>query len=213
MGVYDLFAKFGRSANADNACDQWEHWQQWEHHKENSINSAGYPAPNGVTTVAGTERTGNISLGTYNQLKYNNNIRSVATVATVPTPKKQTCEVPREWIDGYVRMLCAPPCGGLSETRWAEIIRDTANFLNQWGAQAAGLGWTTQQVFGISPYSPEHRLDMRGLVPALGGQRIILLTADAATIDAGGDARHRKFRHVEDGAVPVWEMARDTRHA
>jgi hypothetical protein len=206
MGVYDLFAKFGRSADADNARNQWEHWQQWEHRKKNPTKSKRCPVSDGVTTVASTERTGNSSLGTVNHLKYNNNIRSVATVATVATPKMQTCGVPREWTDGYVRMLSGPPGEGLSETRWAEIIQDTASFLNQWGAQAAGLGWTTQQVFGISSYFPEHRLDMRGLVPALGGQRIIMLTAEAATVDAGGQSRLRIFRRLEDGALPIWEV-------
>jgi hypothetical protein len=37
-----------------------------------------------------------------------------------------------------------------------------------------------------------------------------LLTAEAATIDAGRQTSFRIFRHIDDGAVPVWKMNSDS---
>lgn len=114
--------------------------------------------------------------------------------------------VPREWAEGYARLLCLPPPPGIRPERWQQIIDDGGRFLDEWADKANRLGWTTLEVFGISPRAPEHRLDMRGLVPALGGHRIVMLTAEAATVDAGGQSRLRIFRRLEDGALPVWEV-------
>lgn len=114
--------------------------------------------------------------------------------------------VPGEWADGYTRLLCLPPPAGIGPDRWQQIADDGGRFLADWGKQAARLGWTTLEVFGVSPRAPEHRLDMRGLVPALGGQRIIMLTAEAATVDTGGVKPLRIFRRAGEEAVTVWDL-------
>jgi hypothetical protein len=118
--------------------------------------------------------------------------------------------VPREWAEGYARLLCLPPPPGIRPERWQQIIDDGGHFIDHWASQAASLGWDTLSVFGISARAPEQRLDMQGLVPMLCGRPVVMLTAEAATIDAGGEVRHRKFRRVEDGAVPVWEIGEAT---
>ena len=47
---------------------------------------------------------------------------------------------------------------------------------------------------------------MSGLVPLLTGQKVLALTAEAASIDAGRQTSLRIFPRIDDGAVPVWEM-------
>lgn len=115
--------------------------------------------------------------------------------------------VPREWVEGYSRLQCLPPPPDISPKRWQQIIDDGGRFLDQWADQANRLGWTTLEVFGISLRAPEQRLDMRGLVPALGGHRIIMLTAVAATIEVQRNRQLRVFRKSEDGAVPIWHLS------
>jgi hypothetical protein len=114
--------------------------------------------------------------------------------------------VPREWAEGYARLLRLPCPTGITPERWMQIIDDGGYFIDRWAVMAAQLGWTTREVFGISPKAPDHRLDMSGLVPLLTGQKVLALTAEAATIDAGRQTSLRIFPRIDDGAVPVWEM-------
>ena len=114
--------------------------------------------------------------------------------------------VPREWAEGYARLLRLPCPTGITPERWKQIIDDGGHFIDRWAATAAQIGWTTCEVFGISPKAPDHRLDMSGLVPLLTGQKVLALTAEAATIDAGRQTSLRIFPRIDDGAVPIWEM-------
>ena len=114
--------------------------------------------------------------------------------------------VPREWAEGYARLLRLPCPTGITPERWKQIIDDGGYFIDRWAVMAAQLGWTTRVVFGISPKAPEHRLDMSGLVPLLTGQKVLALTAEAACIDAGRQTSLRIFPRIDDGAVPIWEM-------
>ncbi len=114
--------------------------------------------------------------------------------------------VPRAWAEGYARLQLLPRPEVISESRWRQLIDDGGYFLDEWGTQAAQLGWDVLTTFGISRRAPEHRLDMQGLVPSLCGHRVMALTAEAATIDAGGKAKLRIFRRIKRGAIPLWDL-------
>lgn len=114
--------------------------------------------------------------------------------------------VPRDWAEGYARLLCIERPEAISPRRWQQILDDGGYFLERWARQAAQLDWSLLEVFGVSPKAPEHRLDMLGLVPSLCGCRVVMLTAEAATIQAGPDHTLRIFRRVERGGRPIWEL-------
>ena len=40
---------------------------------------------------------------------------------------------------------------GVGEARWHEALKDSRRFLETWGSQAANLGWTTNDLFGLPP--------------------------------------------------------------
>lgn len=71
----------------------------------------------------------------------------------------------------------------LSDThRWAQARRDAIDFLAIWGEQAAELGWTAQELFGLDPVAPLARYDVMGLIWLLGGKKVTELTKVSAKI-------------------------------
>lgn len=68
--------------------------------------------------------------------------------------------------------------------KYVMALADATIFLRDWGAQARALGWSAEDLFGIHPVAPLGRFDVMGLVWMLEGQRVVALTAEAATIKA-----------------------------
>jgi hypothetical protein len=74
--------------------------------------------------------------------------------------------------------------------RWRQAIADGSHFLVQWGEQAAALGWTARDLFGLPDvpdrprpnYERLSRYDQRGLVWMLQGRLVFALTKDSALI-------------------------------
>lgn len=148
---------------------------------------------------------------------------TVATVATVAVakpaalPSRDDFEeraalvefgagVPREWAEGFA-VLCVMPCpDAYSQRRWEQIRNDGGLFLDQWGRQAAALGWRAVDVFGVNPDAPAWRYDGMGLVPLLEGRRVVAITADTARIECGRGVYQTYYRTALDaGAVAIWK--------
>jgi hypothetical protein len=116
--------------------------------------------------------------------------------------------LPRDIADGLAFLDCMPPPVGYSDTEWSDMVAAMAVFADQYGAQAIQLGWTAEELFGLNPYAPAARYDGRGLASLLGkGDRIVMLTADAAVIERPSGSR-TTFRRRPDGApsVLVWKL-------
>jgi hypothetical protein len=60
--------------------------------------------------------------------------------------------------------------------------------LETWGSQAANLGWTANDLFGLHPIAPLARYDAKGLVWLLHGRPVVVLTETEATIQASSGA-------------------------
>jgi hypothetical protein len=81
--------------------------------------------------------------------------------------------------------------------RWQQAVEDGHRFLGQWGDQAASLGWTAQNLFGlhVPPEQPHpsydrlSRYDQTGLVWLLGGRLVVALTETSAAIQSSGGTR------------------------
>lgn len=75
--------------------------------------------------------------------------------------------VPIEWAEGFATLQTALPPRSMTESRWRQIIDDAGRFLDRWAANAAALGWTTLDVFGVHPGAPEASHDGKGLAPLI----------------------------------------------
>jgi len=77
---------------------------------------------------------------------------------------------------------------GVGEARWREALKDGRRLLETWGSQAANLGWTANDLFGLHPIAPLARYDAMGLLWLLHGRPVVSLTATEATIQASSGA-------------------------
>jgi hypothetical protein len=99
---------------------------------------------------------------------------------SAPPPYARAIATLRERCPGYVE-----------EERWRQAVEDGRRFLAHWGEQAAALGWTEGDLFGLheppaEPHPSYQRLSRRdciGLVWLLQGAPVVALTADAAAIE------------------------------
>jgi len=114
--------------------------------------------------------------------------------------------VPREWAEGFARLDCSKPPPGYPLPRWHQIINDGGLFLDQWAHQAAGLGWTALDVFGVNPAAPLVRYDGMGLVPLIQGCRVISIAADRAQIKCSSGNTQTYSRRPQLDAVALWQL-------
>ena len=103
-----------------------------------------------------------------------------------------------------------PDC--VEKQRRRQCIADAERFLTQWDQQAAALGWTERDPFGLhEPPDRPHpsyrclsRRDCIGLVWLLQGAPVVALTADAAAIEtADRTSRLMYYRPAATSAVPA----------
>lgn len=114
--------------------------------------------------------------------------------------------VPLEWREGFASLQVAQMPRGFDRATWAQVIDDGGRFLDAWGPQAAALGWTGREVFGVDPGAPINRDENKGLVMLLQGRPVVALTADSCTIETRPGNTLRIFRNVGPGSVALWEL-------
>ncbi|MDZ5448628.1 hypothetical protein [Labrys sp. ZIDIC5] len=66
--------------------------------------------------------------------------------------------------------------------RWEQAKRDAIEFLSDWGDQAAELGWTAAELFGLHPVAPLTRYDVMGLVWLLNGKEVSAIDERTAKV-------------------------------
>ena len=114
--------------------------------------------------------------------------------------------VPREWAEGYAALDLSAPPEGFAPPTWRQLVDDGGRFLDRWGCEAAELGWSVLDVFGVHPLAPAPRYDCMGLVPLIRGGEVIAISSDRATIQTGTGALLTYLRRPRPGAVAVWEV-------
>jgi hypothetical protein len=116
--------------------------------------------------------------------------------------------VPREWAEGFARLNLASPPHGFHERRWRTLIDDGGKFLDRWGAEAAQLGWSAEDVFGVHPIAPGARYDIAGLVLLIDGGEVIAIDRNSASIRTkSSGATLIYLRKPRPDAIVLWEMA------
>jgi hypothetical protein len=90
---------------------------------------------------------------------------------------------------------------------WRGLIGDAELFLPTWGRQAADLGWTTLDLFGVYPRAPAARFSCMGLLLLINVGRVIAITTESAVIEKQSGARLTYARRPPEAeCVPVWEL-------
>lgn len=101
------------------------------------------------------------------------------------TPTRLGADEPeqlRHWRAGLQTLDPDRPPNGYPSELWHQMHRDGIAFLSTWGAQAAALGWSTLDLFGVHRFAPAANYSAVGLVPLLRGSTVVALTADEASI-------------------------------
>jgi hypothetical protein len=105
------------------------------------------------------------------------------------------------------------PLGDYSSARWATLRRDIDDFAaSPWSAQAAALGWSELDLFGVHATRPSVRPDQAGLVVLLDSCKIVELSANGAILEtpagAGRAASRDRRRGAEAGHRHVPDLGR-----
>jgi hypothetical protein len=117
-------------------------------------------------------------------------------------------KIPRAWAEGFARLDPNRPPGDVPAKRWLRFVDDVGTFLDSpFCAVAAALGWGPYDLFGCDRDRPFARIDQAGLLWLLGGDKLIALTENTATIKTRTGARQTYRRKtVEFGRVLAWEL-------
>jgi hypothetical protein len=109
---------------------------------------------------------------------------------------------PREWCEGFARLDLATPPTGFDDKRWRTLLDDGGRFLDRWGAEAARLGWSAEDVFGVHPIAPGARYDAAGLVVLIDGGAVVAIGRRSASIRTkSSGATLIYLRTPRDGSV------------
>jgi hypothetical protein len=100
---------------------------------------------------------------------------------------------------------------------WQQAIEDGRRFLGRWGEQAATLGWTARDLFGLHriPEKPAPnyrrlaRYDATGLIWLLRGWPVVALTNATAAIEQPTGAITIYRRHDKPAVGPVGDSLDD----
>jgi hypothetical protein len=118
--------------------------------------------------------------------------------------------VPRAWAEGFARLDPDQPPGDVPARHWQRFVDDVALFLNSpFCAVAIALGWGSHDLFGCDRDRPFARVDQAGLLWLLDGNKLVMLTEGAATIETPTGVRQTWRRQPSDlDRVLAWELAR-----
>jgi hypothetical protein len=116
--------------------------------------------------------------------------------------------------DGPMAVLKSECPPGIESGRWRQAISDADTFLATWGEQAASIGWTAQDLFGLAEvpdrsgpnYQRLSRYDQTGLIWLLQGRSVVALTEDSAFIGtANGTLSYRRHNNPGLGSTDDME--------
>jgi hypothetical protein len=121
----------------------------------------------------------------------------------LPCPAKIPVGAPAEWVEGFARLSPnLQPCPGLRH--WPEIYARAARFLQRQGEQAADLGWSTLELFGVHPELGTIRVDCCGALVLYAGGAVVDVTADQIRFER---TSYRRGPGAQLG-IPIWQCGR-----
>jgi hypothetical protein len=125
-------------------------------------------------------------------------ITTVSTISTAPmfadfeeraAIVEEGAGVPRAWAEAFAILANSCPPSTLDPETWNELINAAGVFLDEWGSQAAALGWAAEELFGLDAKSPVQEHDVSRAALFLGGARVIAMTQSRLVLRRDGDLR------------------------
>ena len=113
---------------------------------------------------------------------------------------------PQVWRKGFLDLRPGvSPCPGLTGANWTAIHAKNVEFLDRWADEAAALGWTTLELWGVHPQVGTIRVDYCGGM-TMGTSHVTGITKDR--ILAAHTTYYRDRPGRPTGAVPLWLFGR-----
>ncbi|KQT10554.1 hypothetical protein ASG40_20080 [Methylobacterium sp. Leaf399] len=111
-------------------------------------------------------------------------------------------DTPQAWRSAFLGMKPGVvPCPGMTSAKWRAIHAAALCFLDKHADEAAALGWTTEQLFGVHPSHGVIRVDFCGAL-VLSGEIVSKVETNVIALEKGICRRDNPGR--PDGAVPIW---------
>jgi len=125
----------------------------------------------------------------------------IAEIAEIAAPP-----LPREVVDGLVKLRMMPPPRITKPDVWPEIVADAVRIADEgWAAQAIDLGWDPLDLFGWEPSANPDPWDY-SLAVIMEGWPIVDVSADFITLRKGNVSRPFKNRPRPALTKFLWEM-------
>jgi len=113
---------------------------------------------------------------------------------------------PKLWRKGFLDLRpSVVPCPGFTMATWGATQAIGLDFLDRWADQAADLGWTTLNLWGVHPEAGTVRVDFCGAL-VLGSAMVTEVTAEHIKWQNATYQREQVGR--PSGAVPIWLFGR-----
>ena len=121
---------------------------------------------------------------------------------------RNNSDIPRAWAEGFAQLDPNYPRGDVPPKRWRIFIDDVRQFLgSDFAGFAAALQWDPYDLFGSDRDVPFARIDAAGLLWLLNGNRLLMLSENAATIETETGARQVYVRRrSRRGRCLAWEL-------
>jgi hypothetical protein len=107
-------------------------------------------------------------------------------------------DIPTDWAAG-LRAIAEKRCPiAIEPKRWLQLQEDANRFVDQWGRQAAALGWSGLDIFGCHPTRPADRYDAMGLVWMIVDAEVVAMGAELAQLRKASGTLQRVWKCAVD---------------
>ncbi len=119
-----------------------------------------------------------------------------------PLLDEPTQPIARSWREAFARLSAkTPPCPGFSPPRWKAVQDVCQRFLSDHADQAAAMGWTAEELFGVDAKVGVVRVDAAGALMVSGGTPVQEVHPDRISF---GQGTYHRVKGAPP-SVPVWE--------
>jgi hypothetical protein len=151
----------------------------------------------------------------FNALKHDEPQKTAISDAcfTVSLPRGETHETGgngallSQWRSNLMALRLDRPRGGILPARWRALLLDAADLFNGWGPQAAALGWTGAELFGVDPSLRLDHQALHSLAWRCDGFRVAALTDYSASLEGKAALTPGKYyRGDASRLIPIWRL-------
>jgi hypothetical protein len=134
---------------------------------------------------------------------FNETRKGCPTISVTPS----LTDIPTDWAAG-LQGIAEKPCPiAIDPKRWLQLKEDANRFVDQWGGQAAALGWSALDIFGCHPTHPADRYDTMGLVWMIADAEVVAMGAEVANLRKAAGTLQRVWKCAADRArILPWDL-------